>query len=136
MNRIRSFCFRRASKTPLMPSPGRPNIVSTPHASRRSTSMSDASLIIVSGNRMVLSGWTHGRTRICWLGFDTGTDDQDEGAPVTPLEDSAERGSCRSHQKDESQDVSKKGCRESRVFVIILDTGDAIFSSTKKFAAN
>lgn len=43
MKRILSFCLRRASKTPLIPSPGSPNIVSTPHAIKRSTSTSEAS---------------------------------------------------------------------------------------------
>src|SRR6185312_919886 len=45
MNRILSLRLRSASNTPLMPSPGRPKIVSTPHASNRSTRTSDASII-------------------------------------------------------------------------------------------
>jgi hypothetical protein len=44
--RILSFCFRRASKTQLMPSPGNPNIVSTPQASNRPTRKSDASVTL------------------------------------------------------------------------------------------
>src|SRR5919199_4472098 len=40
MNLIRSWCVRSASKMPLMPSPGNPKMVSTSHATRRSTSRS------------------------------------------------------------------------------------------------
>src|SRR3984957_7917025 len=76
MNRIRSFCFRRASKTPLMPSPGKPNTVSTPQASRRSTSMSDASVIFDLRDRLVLPSWTEGWTHVCSQGFDADTNDQ------------------------------------------------------------
>src|SRR5579875_2360009 len=42
MKRMRSLFLRNASKTPLIPSPGIPKIVSTPHAISRSTRTSDA----------------------------------------------------------------------------------------------
>src|SRR5665213_493970 len=40
MKWIASWCVRSASKIPLTPSPGNPKIVSTPHATRRSTNRS------------------------------------------------------------------------------------------------
>src|SRR6478609_6760326 len=45
-NRTCSRCRRRPSMIPLMPSPGRPKTVSTPHSASRSISDSDAILAI------------------------------------------------------------------------------------------
>ncbi len=53
IKRILSFCLWRASKTPLIPSPGRPKIVSTPQVSQRSISTTDASGMILSGGEHV-----------------------------------------------------------------------------------
>src|ERR1041385_2084228 len=47
MKRIFFSFVRSASKIPFMPSPGNPNIVSTPHSIRRSTSKSAVVLAIV-----------------------------------------------------------------------------------------
>jgi hypothetical protein len=38
------------------------------------------------------------------------TDERNEAASATPLEDSTERGTCRSHPKDEARDAFKTGC--------------------------
>jgi hypothetical protein len=41
-NRTRSWCLRRPSMSPLMPSPGRPNTVCTPQSAKRSINASAA----------------------------------------------------------------------------------------------
>src|SRR5579864_2355301 len=46
MNLSFSWFVRKASNTPLMPSPGKPKIVSTPHPIRRSTNKSAVVLAI------------------------------------------------------------------------------------------
>src|SRR5690348_6320883 len=48
MNLIFSWFVRSASKIPLMPSPGKPKIVSTPHSMRRSMSKSAVVLAMVA----------------------------------------------------------------------------------------